>query len=218
MSGRSHATGKLVSSLIHPTEIPEIQFNFDRFIENNNKKIVQIGWWLRKLTSIYQLTIPQSNSLNYTKIRLVPIFGDNARELLNNNIQKESDICAIEKEPLFWENTQEIEQLNNEEYDRLLSKNIAFVELYDSSANNAIIECIARATPLLINPLPAIVEYLGEDYPFYFTSLAEAAEKALDTSLILDTHNYLKNCEMRNKLSADYFLHSFKNSEVYRSI
>lgn len=92
------------------------------------------------------------------------------------------------------------------------------MDLYDSSANNAVIECIARATPLLINPIPAVVEYLGKDYPMYFSSLSEAAEKALNTSLILDTHEYLKNCETRKKLSPEYFLRNFEKSEVYQLI
>ena len=104
------------------------------------------------------------------------------------------------------------------EYDRFLTQNIAFLDLYDSSSNNAIVECIARATPLLINPLPGVIEYLGADYPLYFQTLAEAAAKALDPALLLETHQYLKSCETRQKLSADYFLNSFCDSEVYRSI
>ena len=76
----------------------------------------------------------------------------------------------------------------------------------------------SRATPLLINPLPGVIEYLGADYPLYFETLAEAAAKALDTSLLLETHEYLKSCETRPKLSADYFLNSFRDSQVYRSI
>jgi hypothetical protein len=52
----------------------------------------------------------------------------------------------------------------------------------------------------------------------YFHTLEEAAEKALDTALILETHEYLKSCETRDQLSANYFLDSFCNSEVYKSI
>ena len=95
-------------------------------------------------------------------------------------------------------------------------KNIAFLDLYDSSANNAIIECLARATPILVNPLPAVVEYLGQDYPFYFNDLDEAAEKAKDFSLIKDTHEFMLNCEIREKLSGDYFRKEFEESEVYK--
>ena len=70
-----------------------------------------------------------------------------------------------------------IDHLDNNDYDVLLSQNIVFLDLYDTSANNAVIECIARGTPLLINRHPATIEYLGEKYPFYFDSLKEANEK-----------------------------------------
>ena len=39
-------------------------------------------------------------------------------------------------------------------------------------------------TPIVINRLPAVVEYLGADYPFYFNSLEEARDKALNFDLI----------------------------------
>ena len=211
-------TGKPVSTLIHPTEISEVQFDFDKFIQNPQKKIVQIGWWLRKLNAIYQLPIAQDNPLNYEKIKLTPIFFDRAIEYLKTLTEKEKNVTQLEIEEKFFQNTKEIQRLANQDYDRLLSENIAFVDLYDSSANNAVIECIARATPILINPLPAVVEYLGKDYPMYFSNLSEAAEKALDTSLIMDTHEYLKNCDTRKKLSAEYFLKSFEESEVYQLI
>ncbi|MDZ8188158.1 MAG: tetratricopeptide repeat protein [Nostoc sp. ChiSLP02] len=211
-------TGKIVSTLIHPTEIPEIQFNFHKFLENPEKKVVQIGWWLRKLSAIYQLPIAKNNVLNFEKLRLIPMYCDNADEQQEEIIAKEIKINNLKIEPAFSSNTKEIKHISNTEYDILLSENIAFMELYDSSVNNAVIECIARGTPLLINPLPAVVEYLGKDYPMYFTSLSEAAKKAVDTSLILDTHNYLINCETRNKLSQEYFLKSFEESEVYQLI
>jgi hypothetical protein len=93
-----------------------------------------------------------------------------------------------------------------------------FIDLYDSRANNAVVECIARATPLLINPLPAVIEYLGKDYPMYFNTLSEAAQKAMNLNLIKATHQYLQGCETRRKLSAEYFRHSFETSEVYQMI
>ncbi|MBW4576546.1 MAG: tetratricopeptide repeat protein [Aphanothece sp. CMT-3BRIN-NPC111] len=211
-------TGKLVSTLIHPTEIPEIQFDFKKFLDNPHKKIVQVGWWLRRINAIYQLPIEKSNYLNYEKVRLVTQIFTKASEHFNQLIERERELDDLITSAPFYENTIEKKYLPNNEYDQFLSQNIVFLNLYDASANNAVVECIARATPLLINPLPAVVEYLGEDYPFYYSNLSEAAAKALDTSLIWDTHNYLKNWEVRQKLSAEYFLQSFKKSEVYQLI
>ena len=46
---------------------------------------------------------------------------------------------------------------------------------------------------ILINKVGGVVEYLGEDYPFYFKDYNEAARKLQDHNLIEITSNYLKN-------------------------
>jgi hypothetical protein len=208
---------KPVSALILPTEIPDRQFDFDRFMANPHKKIVQSGWWMRRLNSIYQLPLADNNPLGYEKVRTGFLF-DSSESLLTQLMKIEARVYKIELDEMHRTNTRILPHLANDKYDELLVENIGFLDLYDSSSNNAIVECIARATPLLINPLPGVKEYLGEDYPMYFDTLQEAAAKALDTSLILETHQYLKSCETRHKLTADYFLNSFSSSQVYRSI
>ena len=205
---------KPVSVFIHPSEIPKNIFSLRGFLDNEDKKIVNIGYWLRKLNSIYSLPIEKSDGL--TKARLIPYDKKSPKLKIEELIAKEKQIEKINLEPAYEQNTISLERLSDKEYDELLTKNIAFLDLYDSSANNAIIECLARATPILVNPLPAVVEYLGQDYPFYFNDLDEAAEKAKDFSLIKDTHEFMLNCEIREKLSGDYFRKEFEESEVYK--
>jgi len=211
-------TGLPVSVLVHPTEIPERQFDFERFLANPRKKIVQIGWWLRRLSAIYELPLARDNALNYQKLRLVPLFFDNADAYLKGLIKKEMAILGLTLPDRFRENTAEEMHLSNSEYDELLCCNLAFVYLYDANANNAVIECIARATPLLVNPLPAVVEYLGKDYPLYFDDLQEAVAKSLDLDLIGQAHEYLKKCPTRAKLAQDYFLQALIDSDVYQRL
>ena len=43
--------------------------------------------------------------------------------------------------------------LTDAEYDQTLAENIAFIRLYDASANNTVVECIARATPPAGQPI-----------------------------------------------------------------
>ena len=207
-------TGKKTSVLIHPTETPKVVFDFDRFLQNNNKAIVNIGYWLRKLNSIFSLPIASGG--RYEKIRLIPFSSSRPLEAIDSLTEREKVIYDIKIDRQYANNTTTKSSLSNENYDALLSENIVFLDLYDSSANNAVIECIARATPLLVNPLPAVVEYLGNDYPLYFNSLEEAAEKADNLELLFDAHKYLKNCETKKKLSKEYFLKSLEESEVYQ--
>lgn len=199
-----------INNLIFPTETPKLKWSWQRFETNEKKKIVQIGWWLRKLHAIYQL--PQTR---YDKIFLNVGYGT-----LFYALEKEREILL--KQGTFNDNmyktAETIKYLSKKKFDNMLCENIAFVYLYDASASNVVIECIVRNTPLLINPIEAVVEYLGEDYPFYFTSLEEAAQKAEDFDLVYQTHNYLKKHAMKEKLKGEYFLKSFVESEIYSNL
>ena len=49
----------LVKSFTHPTECSRLIFSMDKFIDNENRKVVQIGAWLRDNYAIYKL-VPYS--------------------------------------------------------------------------------------------------------------------------------------------------------------
>ena len=215
-------TRKPVEVLYHPTEIPEVQFDFDSFYENKEKRLVNIGYWLRKVNSIYSL--PITDDL-YIKTRLLPYKKDSqpanfVKELREKEFKYEyssiEEIRRWYREPFI--NIDEMYNISNEEYDQLFSKNIIYLEMYDSSANNAVIECIARATPLLVNPIPAFVEYLGPAYPFYFESFDEAVDKLMNIELVYYTHEYLKSCPAREKMKGDQFLADFQETEIYKNL
>ena len=44
-----------VENLIHPTKTPDITFNYLKFLNNNNKSVIQIGGWYRNSYAIYEL-------------------------------------------------------------------------------------------------------------------------------------------------------------------
>ena len=204
-----------IETFYHPTEIPDLKFKFDKFVGNNDKKVVNIGWWLRKITSIYRL---ETDSAIYQKIRLVPPVISVPEHILDNLVEVEG---AFFKRPLSEEMKKSVvgvRHMANEDYDDLLSKNVVFLDLYDTSANNAIIECIARATPILVNPLPAVVEYLGTEYPFYFTNLEEASKKLKNVGLIKAAHEYLATSGVAEKVAGDYFLNTIRNGEIWKSL
>ena len=172
------------------------KFNYESFVNNSDKKIIQIGQQLRKMTSIYLLET-EFNKLwltgtkNFTKIQ--DLFDKEKKYLNLNNINI---------------NDVEFKYIQSfEEYDELMSKNIIFVDLFDTAANNVVLECIIRATPLLITKLPGAIFYLGEDYPMYFDSLQEISG-LLTKENIIKTHNYLKKIKIP---SNDEFIGSIVN-------
>lgn len=199
-----------VNSLLFPTDFRVTRWNWERFLANRDKKIIQVGWWLRRIHSIFML--PTSK---YRKIFLKVNYFD-WEELVQKERELLKQAGEFRFEMMLTAETRTF--LPDHEYDRLLSANLVFLHLYDSSANNTIIECIARHTPVLVNPLEAVVEYLGPDYPFYFTSLEEAAQKAADLDLVLKAHHYLASLPIKEKLTGEHFCSSFKESEIYRTL
>ncbi len=181
-----------IENLLHPTNFNTKKFNIDKFILNNNKKILMIGHWLRNFWSF--------NKLKTKKYEKVLLKG---ADFLYDQI-KLDDIKYLER-------------LDDQSYDELISENIVFLDLFDSSANNIIMECISRCTPILVKKLPAIVEYLGEEYPFYFDTLEEAEEKIEDSNYVNKSYNYLLKMN-KNKFTYNYFIESFIKTKIYSDI
>jgi hypothetical protein len=77
-----------------------------------------------------------------------------------------------------------IPHLDDHDFDDLLAQNVVFLNLIDASAVNTVIECIVRNTPLLVNPLPAVVEYLGKDYPLYYRDPSDVGKLLTEKKLI----------------------------------
>jgi len=201
---RRHLREKLdlpISVLSLPTETPDVRFTPEAFRQNPEPMLVQIGCWLRNPNSIYKLGVR-----SLVPARLDPGFP-----------WEEESRRHLPPEELDLESVRLVPRLSDAQYDALLSRNVVFLDLIDSSVNNAIVECIVRHTPLLVNRIPAVVEYLGEDYPLYFESLEEARDKAEDSGAILAAHEHLVALP-KERFTPREFLRAFAASEVYRSL
>lgn len=157
------------------------------FIMNKDYSIISIGFWMRKFEIFEKI---KSNRNKF---------------ILNSNIQEYKTNIPI------------LDHLPKKEYEILLSKNVVFLELKDSSANNTILECIIRNTPIIINRLPAVEEYLGKEYPLFYSNAEEAEELVNNIEKIKQSHEYLKNID-KNVFSYQYFLNSIVNSNIYKNI
>lgn len=247
-----------VHSITHPTEFPSKGFCIDSYKSNSDKKVVQIGTWLRDMFGIYRLEIPSTSqplqkcilegyySANYLpptdleklldslttkdcpdKTRYSGCIGTQYSGCIGTKcccktqysgcvkttskysgcVQKMSKCSqenvwleCLKNYVLLEQNAvQVIEKLDDADYDDLLTKNIVFLHLVDASAVNTLIECVARNTPILINRLPAVIEILGEDYPFYYEDFYSAAGKLTEKHIDQAT-KYLSKLDKRNLL------------------
>ncbi len=166
-----------IYSLKHPVNDSGIKFNIDDYINNKNKHIIQVGQQLRRLSSIYKINAPHHKKMWLTG---------------NNDIKQIMNLLYLDAihNTVILNKRVKIKYVNNSEYDELLSKNIVFLDLYDSAANNTVLECIVRRTPMILNKTAGAIEYLGELYPLFYDSL-DQVPMLLTLDMIKKTVEYL---------------------------
>lgn len=208
-----------VAVLYHPTEFVDKKFTMERFVANNQKKVVQVGAWLRNPYAIYELPIPNDVKNNPFMIKKIHLKG---KEMDNyfcpsgflsqiQNPNKNRYVHGlIDQLYRFNRSVSMIEGLSNDEYDVLLSSNIVFLNLVDVSAANTVIECIVRDTPLFVNRHPALVEVLGEEYPGFYENYFDAAQMIISFDKVREVHNYMKHHVDKSKLRIETFMREFE--------
>ena len=102
-----------------------------------------------------------------------------------------------------------INHLSNDEYDKLLSENIVYINLVDASAINTLIECIVRNTPIVINKIPPVIELLGDHYPLYYENNNDVFNLLSNTDNIKKAYYYIKKLP-KNKFLINTFIDDLK--------
>lgn len=195
-----------VDNLYHPTGSVDHMFDPNSIQTIDN--IISIGCQLRKMSTIYLI-----NSTH--KKYWLP--GRPSKEALNM-LKLECDEMNISIPEINMKSVN-ILNLNNQEYDNLLAYSFVVVDLYDASANNALIECIMRNIPCFISNLPAVCEYIGSKYPLLFNNLEELEEKLANKDLIYLAYKYLVDRpNLKERLTIDYFVKSILNSNVTKNV
>ena len=170
-------------SIYHPIKMRRNEknnFQYELFV--NHPRIFHIGWWLRNFKTFIDLHLSKEFQKN------ILVKKDFEKQWLT--ISKNFDI----------QNIQIVYELENDEYEKIFKNSCLFLHLEDTVANNVILECIRFNTPIIVNKLDSIVEYLGQDYPFYFSNTDELKEiesytNAEMLSRVLRSHIYLQNMD-----------------------
>lgn len=162
----------------HPTEVPIDKWQPESWL--HAKRLLQCGWYLRNTRLIFEVDTMQHRT------RLMP-----QRE--HNQIHDRSCRHAMENRDEYRAaDVLDLPFVDPSGYDFLLARSVVCMEVLDAAANNVTLECLARNTPLIVNQHPAVVEYLGPDYPLYFDDHRQIAGMIEDEALILAGHEYLK--------------------------
>lgn len=179
-----------VELLKHPTDQ-----NVPRWVPGS-RRVFQVGFFLRNTRAIFQM--PEVPGWVYS--RSTPASHNSWIGKRDETLRRYY-MGKRKRQPQIVE---EYPRMCEDEYDIVMASSVVLTEIYSASANNVVIECIARDTPILVNRLKAVVEYLGTDYPLYFRDLSHAAKMLGDYSRVLAAHEYLKNMD-KTWLSGEYF-------------
>jgi hypothetical protein len=176
----------------HPVTVEAGASRFDPTVDlpaalSNTSAVVLLGVTYRRIATIHKLQ---------TSRRKVWLPGKTRQAKKRQNIELKAEHVSLDK-------TVEMKRLgSNDDYDRFLRQNIIVLDMWAAVANNAVLECMALQVPCLIRKLNGPVEYLGEDYPLFFSSFDELQqlidnEDELRTKM-WDAHHYLKALDTRN--------------------
>jgi len=141
--------------------------------------LAQVGFFLRDVRKVFRV----NSKSHVTYVRTTPRFDwvkSRDNRLRERYRKQEHNVVD------------EIPYLDAAGYDTLLASSVVLSHVYGASANNTVIECIARNVPIAVTRLPAIIEYLGSDYPLYYDLNDDPGAILDDRKRVIAAHEYLK--------------------------
>ena len=187
-------------ALKFPTDLRARHFDYLKY--SRQPRVVQVGDWLRHLQAIYRIKATGHRKLMLRKRSTLKSLEREIEEI--GNFTNKSVLVK--------------DFVSNEAYDEILSTSVVLCFLYATAANNLLLECIARHTPIIINPLPSVVEYLGDQYPLYASTIEMADALLMDRKRIREASEYLQLRAATIDLSYRGFQETIAASDLYEAL
>lgn len=167
-----------VPTCVHPLPVPAPSKTFD--LSQRGRAL--LGWWpeSRGAHLLLHHAFP-----GYRKLLFVP------SELLGRTAPAG---CS---RTVCWE--------NESRYNDMLSRQVAFLHYQSFGGDRALVDCLVRGTPVLVNRLAGVVEYLGEDYPLYYENLGQARDWLQDEARLEAAHHYLRGLPVGHYLAENFY-------------
>jgi hypothetical protein len=115
----------------------------------------------------------------------------------NWHVRRDRNLATLKVRPdIRREEVTVFYRVDDKVYDELLASSVVVGELYGAAANNVTVECMARGTPLIVNRLPAIEQYLGVDYPLFYSDISEIATLLTEENLLAANTHLLERAKI----------------------
>lgn len=167
----------------HPTGLPIKTWSPEEFLAAKEKQLVQVGWFLRDTSAIYRTDVPA----NWQRCHLwqgTHWEGQAFEVCCDRSGVTESARRRVQR----------LQRFPDVQYDLLLSRCVVFLHTFAAAANNAVVECIIRNTPICLNRCAAAEYYLGEAYPLFYEDIREV-HSLLTVDTIVETYEYLQRMD-----------------------
>jgi hypothetical protein len=188
--------GVPVARVLMATPVPPLGFDPVRFQGLRPRRLLLSGWHLRDYRAFADLEVA-----GYERVVLAPHRPQPGLDRLVSR----SGFRLLPR-------------VSDDEYDRLLAESLVVLPLFDAAAVTSLVECIVRGTPVLVNPLPAVIEYLGPDYPLYYEDLETAVAKAEDDHLLIEASHHLLALAHQKDLTPEGFVDNVAASSVFQAL
>jgi hypothetical protein len=182
-----------VSVLPYPSGRDVPMFEWRRFAGRERPRLLHVGEFLRDYQAFFDLDVPS----------------------WQKQLNEPADWALWSDKLRMNDSVEVVPAVGNAEYDQLLAESVVFQQLRDAPANTVIVECLARGTPVCVNRIGGVEEYLGADYPLYHDG--DASSVLRDPERVHAAHRFL--LERRERIGADeHFLERVENSAIYRAL
>ena len=168
-------------------------------------RLWQVGFFLRNPRAIF--SIPTGF---YRKARCRPHLRwmvQRDRAMLRRQLELHT-LEAWEKcdDVMSADYVVDVPRLGNEMYDAFLASSVVACEIYGCAANNVVVECIARNTPIALNRMPELEYYLGREYPLFYENrdLKACGAMLADRERVQAASDYMADVP-KNWLDVDAF-------------
>jgi len=173
-------------TLRHPTGLPQFYWSPEKFLGHAKKPVLQVGWFLRNMVALQQAQLSDS----FEKIQLV----QKSEWVPRVTAACETFYDQYHPERRYHGMVRKIAAVSDVEYDEWLAESVVLIEVISAVANNTVVECIIRNTPICVNRHPGPEYYLGKAYPLFYEHFSDIPD-VLTIDNVLAAHHYLRTLD-----------------------